>query len=162
MHHRRIPLTSLPLLQRQQPIWRLCCTRHNTRSRRRMRTMLFCHGGAERCLEEVKIAPTNPTFLVPIGHGVKLSWHNTISWPHPVLKPYKQRVQPMNKLMVWFQHQAGLADGAEFFCEGHRKNWLCWRWQGHNGRLAGLRSIFGPKHQPRYHWKALIKGFWLV
>ncbi len=34
--------------------------------------------------------------------------------------------------------------------------------EGHDGRLAGLGSIFGPKRQPRYHWKALIKGFILV
>jgi hypothetical protein len=31
-------------------------------------------------------------------------------------------VQTMNKLMVWFQRQGGLADGAVNFCEGHRKN----------------------------------------
>jgi hypothetical protein len=70
MHHWRIALTSAPLLQRQRPIWRLCRTRRHTRSRRCMPTMLFCHGSAERCLEQVKIAPTNPTFLAPIGHGV--------------------------------------------------------------------------------------------
>jgi hypothetical protein len=73
MHHQRIAQTSLPLLQRQQPIWRLCHTRRNTRSRLCMRTMLFCHGSAERCLEEVKIAHTYPTFLAPIRHGVMLS-----------------------------------------------------------------------------------------
>ncbi len=121
MHHQRIALTSLPLLQRQQPIWCLCCTRRNTRSRQCMQTMLLCHGGAKRCLEGVKIAPTNPTFLAPIGHGVLSSWHNAISQPHSVLKSYKQRVQTMNKLMVWFQRRAGLADGAVIFCEGHRK-----------------------------------------
>jgi hypothetical protein len=65
MHHQCITLTSSPLLQRQQPIWHLCRTCRDTRSRRCMRTMLFCHGGAERCLEEVKIAPTNPTFSEP-------------------------------------------------------------------------------------------------
>jgi hypothetical protein len=44
----------------------------------------------------------------------------------------------MNKLMVWFQRKAGLADGAVNFCEGHRKtdadsngrvtlgDWLIW------------------------------------
>ncbi len=57
MHHRRIALTSLSLLQRQQPIWRLCRTRHDTTSKRCMQTMFFCHGGTKRCLEEVKIAP---------------------------------------------------------------------------------------------------------
>ncbi len=57
MHHWHIALTSLPLLQGQQPIWRLCCTRCNTRSRWYTQTILFCHGSAERCLEEVKIAP---------------------------------------------------------------------------------------------------------
>ncbi len=70
MHHWRIALTSLPLLQRQWPIWCLCRIRHNIRSRRCMRTMLFCHSGTKRCLEEVKIAPTNPNFLAPIRHGV--------------------------------------------------------------------------------------------
>jgi hypothetical protein len=73
MHHQRIALTSSPLLQRQQLIWCLCRTLRNTTSRQCMRTMFFCHGGAERCLVEVKIAPTNPTFLAPIGHGVMLS-----------------------------------------------------------------------------------------
>ncbi len=81
MHHWCIALTSLPLLQRQRPIWRLCRTRRNTRSRWCMRTMLFCHGGAKRCLEEVKIAPTNPTFLEPIGHGVTSS-HTAPSADH--------------------------------------------------------------------------------
>ncbi len=121
MHHQCIALTSSPLLQRQQPIWHLCHTRLNTRSRQGMRMMLFCHSSAKRWLEEVKIAHANPTFLVPIGHGVMLSWHNAISQPHQVLKPYKQRVQTMNKLMVWFQRQVGLADGAVNFHEGHRK-----------------------------------------
>jgi hypothetical protein len=61
-----------------------------------------------------------------------------ISQPHPVLEPYEQRDQIMNKLMVWLQCQAGLPDGAVNFCEGHRKNdtsndgrvtmgnWLVW------------------------------------
>ncbi len=81
MHHQCITVTSLPLLQRQRPIWRLCCTRRNTRSRRCMRTMLFCHGSAKRWLEEVKITPTNPTFLEPIGHGVTSS-HTAPSGDH--------------------------------------------------------------------------------
>ncbi len=41
----------------------------------------FCHRGAKRCLEEVKIAPINPTFLAPIGHGVMLS-HTAPSADH--------------------------------------------------------------------------------
>ncbi len=41
----------------------------------------FCQGGAKRCLEEVKIAPPNPTFLEPIGHGVMLS-HTVPSADH--------------------------------------------------------------------------------
>jgi hypothetical protein len=57
VHHQRIALTSSPLLRRQQPIWHLCRTRCDTRPRRCIRAMLFCHGGAKRCLEEVKIAP---------------------------------------------------------------------------------------------------------
>jgi hypothetical protein len=44
----------------------------------------------------------------------------------------------MNKLMVWFQRQAGLADGTINFCEGQKKlmllamagsrlgDWLVW------------------------------------
>ncbi len=81
MHHRHISLTSLSLLQRQQPIWCLCHTRRNTRSKRCMRTMLFCHDGTKRCFEEVKIAPTNLTFLEPIGHGVTSS-HTAPSADH--------------------------------------------------------------------------------
>jgi hypothetical protein len=132
MHHQRIALNSLPLLQRQQPIWRLCRTRHNTRSRQCMRTMLFCHSTVKRCTEEMKIAPTNPTISAPIRHGVMASWHIAISWPQPVLKPFEQRVQTMNKLIVWFQHQARWADGAVNFCEGRRKNWCCYS----NGNVA--------------------------
>ncbi len=41
----------------------------------------FCHGGAKRCLEEVKIAPINPTFLAPIRHGV-MSSHTAPSANH--------------------------------------------------------------------------------
>jgi hypothetical protein len=35
--------------------------------------MVHTDDGTERCLEEVKIAPPNPTFLELIGHGVMLS-----------------------------------------------------------------------------------------
>jgi hypothetical protein len=69
MHHWCIALTSLPLLQRQQPIRSLCRTRHDTRPRRCTWMMFFCHGGTKRCLEEVKIVPPHPTFLEPVGHG---------------------------------------------------------------------------------------------
>jgi hypothetical protein len=31
-----------------------------------------------------------------------------------------------------------------------------------SGRFAGLGSKIGPKPPPRYHWKALNKGFRLV
>jgi hypothetical protein len=41
----------------------------------------FCHGSAKRCLEEVKIAPINPTFLAPIRHGV-MSSHTAPSADH--------------------------------------------------------------------------------
>ncbi len=41
----------------------------------------FCHGGAKRCLEEVKIAPPNPTILEPIRHGV-MSSHTAPSADH--------------------------------------------------------------------------------
>ena len=81
MHHRCIALTSSPLLRRQRPIWHLCRTRRDTRPRRCTWAMLFCQGGAKRCLEEVKIAPPNPTFLEPIGHGVMLS-HTAPSADH--------------------------------------------------------------------------------
>jgi hypothetical protein len=57
MCHQHIALMSLPLLQRQQPLWRLCCTCHDTRLKQCKKTMFFFHGGAKRCLEEVKIAP---------------------------------------------------------------------------------------------------------
>jgi hypothetical protein len=41
----------------------------------------FCHSGTKRCLEEMKIAPINPTFLAPIGHGV-MSSHTAPSANH--------------------------------------------------------------------------------
>jgi hypothetical protein len=50
-----------------------------------MQTMLFCHGGAKRCLEEVKIAPTNPTFLAPIGHG---------TWCYVIMTQHHQPTTP--------------------------------------------------------------------
>jgi hypothetical protein len=31
--------------------------------------------------------------------------------------------------------------------------------EGHDGRFDGLGSKIGPKLPPKYHWKALIKGF---
>jgi hypothetical protein len=38
--------------------------------------------------------------------------HSAISQPHPVLKPYHQFVHGLNSLLVWFQRQVWLADGA--------------------------------------------------
>jgi hypothetical protein len=38
--------------------------------------------------------------------------HSAISQPHPVLKPYHQLVHGLNSLLVWFQCQVWLADGA--------------------------------------------------
>ncbi len=47
------------------------------------------HGGGEN-------SPPNPTIFEPIVHSVNVVTHSAISQPHPVLKPYQQRVQTMN------------------------------------------------------------------
>jgi hypothetical protein len=121
MHHRHIALTSSPLLQRQQPIWHLCRTRCGTRSRRCMRMMHFCHGGAKRCLEEVKIAPTNPTVLEPIGHGVRSSHtapsaNHTRHWNHT-----NREFKPWANLWYGFSTGQGWLMALWFFVEDTAK-----------------------------------------
>jgi hypothetical protein len=37
---------------------------------------------------------------IAVRHGVTLSGHSTISLPHPVLRPYKQRIHIMNEVIV--------------------------------------------------------------
>jgi hypothetical protein len=122
MHHQRIALTSLPLLQRQQPIWHLCHTRRNTRSRWCMQPMLFLPRWHRKLLGGGENSPHQSNLF-----GADRTWcyvvtHSPISQTHLALKPYEQRVQTMNKLMVWCQRRAGLADGAVIFCGGHSKN----------------------------------------
>ena len=53
----------------------------------------------------------------------------------------------------WWWYNIFLVDGQNCSCQLH---------EGHNGRMAGLGSNFRPKRQPRYHYKALTKGFLLV
>jgi hypothetical protein len=65
----------------------------------------------------------------------------------------------MDQLMVSFQHWAGSADeGINLFLVGG-KNCSWQLYEGHDGTFDGLGSKIGPKPSPRYHWKALIKGF---
>jgi hypothetical protein len=123
MHHQRITLTSSPLLQRQQPIWCLCPTRRDTTSRRCMRTMLFCHSGPKRCLEEVKIAPTNPTFLELIGHGVTsshtaLSAGHTRHWNHTT---NRENFKPWTNWWYGFSARRGWLMALWFFVEDTAK-----------------------------------------
>ena len=79
-------------------------TRRNARSKRYvLLVMFYCRSGAERCLEEVQIAPRCNLLCaakIAIRHGVMLSGHSTISLPHPALKPYEQRVHIMNEVIV--------------------------------------------------------------
>jgi hypothetical protein len=64
--------------------------------------------------------------------------------------------------MVSFQRWAGSADeDINLFMVGGR-NCSTQLHEGHDGRFDGLGSKIGPKLLPRYHWKALIKGFRLV
>ncbi len=138
MHHWRIALTSLPLLQRQQPIWHLCRTRHNTRSRRCMRTMLFLPRRRRKVLGGSEKSPTNPTFLVPIGHGVMSSWHNAISQPHPAHKTIQTESSTHEQIDGMVSVPSGVGWWRWKFCKGHRKtdaasngrvtmgDWLVW------------------------------------
>jgi len=94
---------------------RLRRTRHNARSKRYVWAMFYCRGGAERCLEEVQIAPRCNLLRVDkitFGHGVMSSGHSTttIIRPHPALKRYERMVHTMDQLMVSFQHWAESAD----------------------------------------------------
>ena len=150
MHHQCIALTSLPLLRRQQPIWHLCHTRRNTRPRPCTRAMLFCHGGAKRCLEEVKIAPPSPTILEPIGHGV-MSSHTAPCQP---TTPGAETI-----LTESLNHE--LIDGI-VSAPGGVGWWRCellWRTYqklmllaiaGSGGQNSWFGVNFRPKRQPRY------------
>jgi hypothetical protein len=104
---------------------RLRHTRHDARPNWYVQVMFYCRGGAERCLEEVQLAPRYNLLLVnkiTFGHGAMSSGHSTISRPHPALKRYKQRVHTMNELMVLFQHWAGSADDyIDLFFGGRQK-----------------------------------------
>jgi hypothetical protein len=121
-----------------------------------------------RCWEVLGGGANSPTCnllrvnKIAFGHGGVSSGHSTISRPHPGLKWYEQRVHTMDQLMVSFQRWAGSADeDINLYLVG---SWNC-SWQlheGHDGRFVGLGSKIGPKPPPRYHWKALIKGFRLV
>ena len=99
---------------------------------------------------------------ITFGHGVMSSGHSTISRPDPALKRYEQRVHTMDQLMISFRRWAGLADDdINFRVVGGRK----YSWQlheDHDGEIDRCASKIGPKLPPRYHWKALIKGFRLV
>ena len=119
---------------KERPIWRLRCTRYAAIFKGCIWTMFFCRGRAKRCLEELKIAP--PCNLL---HFDKFAGHSAISRPHRALKLkwYYQRVNINYTLLVLFQRLAVSADGAVIFQWGVSKNWCCWRWQGHDGRLAG-------------------------
>jgi hypothetical protein len=68
----------------------------------------------------------------------------------------------MNKLIVWFQRQMGLADGTKNFCEGHRKKLMLLAIAGSRCEIGWFGVNFWPKCHPRYHWKALVKGFQLI
>jgi hypothetical protein len=68
----------------------------------------------------------------------------------------------MNEVIVSLYHRHGKTDDDInfFLVDGKNCSWQLH--EGHDGRMAGLGSNFRPKHQPGYHWKALIKGFLLV
>ncbi len=158
MHHQCIALTSSPLLQRQQPIWHLCCTCRELDLDGACRQCFFCHGSTKRCLEEVKIAPTNPTFLEPIGHGVTLS-HTAPSADHT--RRWNHTNREFRPWTIWwygFSTERSWLMALYFLWNTQQKLMLL--------AIAGSRwenVWFGVKFQtPRYHWKALIKGFLLV
>ncbi len=73
MHHQRIALTSLPLLQRQQPIWHLCRTCHNTTSRWCMWTMLFLPGQHWKVLGGGENSPPQSNLL-----GADWTWCDVV------------------------------------------------------------------------------------
>ena len=75
--------------------------------------MFYCRGGAERCLEEVQIAPRCNLLRInkiAFQHGVMSEGHSTISRPHQALIRYELLVHNVNELMVSFQRWAGSAD----------------------------------------------------
>ena len=139
--------SSLPQSQMQRPILHLRRTRRNARPKRYVRAMFYCRGGAERCLEEVQIAP-HATFFASTkspSNCVMSSGHSTISRPHPALKRYKQRVHTMDHLIVSFQCWAGSADeDINLFLVGG-KNYSWQLHEGHDGEIDGLGSKIGPK-----------------
>jgi hypothetical protein len=113
MHHRRIALTSLPLLQRQQQIWRLCRTHRGTRSRQCMQTTLFLPRRRRKVLREGENSPhqSNP-------FGTDWTWcyvvtHSAISQPHRCWNHTNREFKP------WTNWWYGFSDG---------QNWLIALW----------------------------------
>jgi hypothetical protein len=74
-----------------------------------------------------------------------------------------ERTYVLSYFIISFQeHWVGSADDVInlFLVGGKNCSWQLH--EGHDGRFAGLGSKIGSKPPPRYHWKALIKGFRLV
>jgi hypothetical protein len=73
-----------------------------------------------------------------------------------------ERTYVLSYFIISFQHWVGSADDDInlFLVGGKNCSWQLH--EGHDGRFAGLGSKIGSKPPPRYHWKALIKGFRLV
>jgi hypothetical protein len=77
-------------------------------------------------------------------------------------KQYRWRVHTINELMVSLQGWGGNTDEDINFFWSCSKNKSWQQHEGCDGRLHGLGSKIGPKHPPKYQWKANIKGFRLV
>jgi hypothetical protein len=110
MHHQRIALTSWSLLQRQQPIWCMCPTRCDTLDQDSARRhCFFLPQWHQKVLGEGKNGPPQSNLL----GANRTWWYIIMTQRHQPTTPGAEtirRVQTMNKLMVWFQHRAGLAD----------------------------------------------------
>ena len=101
-----VPGPHLPRHQDQNGAFRQCTVHldYVLLSQRRQKVI----GGGENS------PPMQPSLHQQVRHGVMSVGHSTIS-PRPALKQYEQRVNTINKSMVWFQHWLGATDGAVIF-----------------------------------------------
>ncbi len=121
MHHQCIPLTYSPLLQRQQPIWCLCCIHRDTRSRWCMRTMLFLPrqhwkmlGGGENSPHQSNISGADLTWCYVVTHS-------TISWNTRHLNHTNRELKPWTNWWYGFSARWGWLMALCFFAEDTAK-----------------------------------------
>jgi hypothetical protein len=154
----------LPLLQRQQPTWCLGRIRRATRSRLCTRTMLFLPRRRQKVLGGGEISPPWSNLL-----GADRTWCYVIMTKrHQPTAPGAETIQTESSNHEQINDMVSAPGGVGWcrcnFLWGTQQKWMLlamagswWEngWFGINFRTQTSTKI-------RYHWKALIKAFWLV